>query len=723
MRKITLLIICLIGYASYGQVNISETFDSSAGDFTGSYSNSTEVPCDVGSMRDNLYEYSATGNLTSANQAGVSNGTDLNVSFDYKILDYPASFYDPPGPATGPGWGSADVQYSTDGGTSWTTVLTIDDDNHVASLDCATMMATIPAASLPNGSDVQLRISNTWLAGDYYFYVDNFSATQVALTPPNCDSSLTITSDVGVEGDISWSTATGVPTGYNLTVGSSSGASDILATTDIGNVTTYNLGTLSYTTTYYVTIEPYNANGTATGCVEQTFITEDAPPAGTDCNNPIMVASLPYNTADDTANYGDDYENGSSPCSGFYMSGDDVVYSFTPGSDGSYNILMSNIGATYSGIHVLDDCVDGSPNCIGFAGNSGTDDRELDIALTMGTTYYIVISTWATPQSTTYTLDITENTCTAATVAYTVVDDCAVSGGFNIEVDITDMGTATDLTVSDDQGSPTQPATGVTTLTFGPYVNGTDVVITVVDDNDASCTLTSGTLTQAACPPSNDECDDAIALTVNLDYDNTDTTAGTTVGATASSQADDVSGTPNTDVWFSFTAVYSGHRVELLNVVNQGGGTSTSTDMGMGVYDLTGGCGALVLEATSDPNSLDLTDLTPGATYAVRVYGWFTSLQYNNFDISVGSDPALSIDDATLSTFTYYPNPVKNTLTLNAQNNIEDVRMYNMLGQEVMNAQPQAVDSDIDMSSLETGTYFVQVTIASMTKTVRVVKQ
>jgi hypothetical protein len=46
-----------------------------------------------------------------------------------------------------------------------------------------------------------------------------------------------------------------------------------------------------------------------------------------------------------------------------------------------------------------------------------------------------------------------------------------------------------------------------------------------------------------------------------------------------------------------------------------------------------------------------------------------------------------------------------------------------MLGQEVMNAQPQAVDSDIDMSSLETGTYFVQVTIASITKTVRVVKQ
>ncbi|RCT54443.1 FG-GAP-like repeat-containing protein [Winogradskyella sp. KYW1333] len=86
-----------------------------------------------------------------------------------------------------------------------------------------------------------------------------------------------------------------------------------------------------------------------------------------------------------------------------------------------------------------------------------------------------------------------------------------------------------------------------------------------------------------------------------------------------------------------------------------------------------------------------------------------SSLSVNQFDNS--------------SAFTYYPNPVNNTLTLNAQNNIKNVRMYNMLGQEVMNAQPQAVDSDIDMSSLETGTYFVQVTIASITKTVRVVKQ
>ena len=49
--------------------------------------------------------------------------------------------------------------------------------------------------------------------------------------------------------------------------------------------------------------------------------------------------------------------------------------------------------------------------------------------------------------------------------------------------------------------------------------------------------------------------------------------------------------------------------------------------------------------------------------------------------------------------------------------------MYNMLGQEVLRATPNTVDSDLDMSHLQNGTYFVKVTIANVTKTIRVIKQ
>ena len=737
MKKITLLFICLIGYTSYGQVNISENFEGGlpAG-WGGGYSASSSFPCDGLTARKNIYSSGTEGSLTTNNLVGASNGTDLDINFDYKIVDYDSGTFGASDNPTAAGWGTASVEYSTDAGVTWTSVLLIDDANHVVSNTCAPMMVTIPGSSLPDGSDVQLQIINTYSGGDYYFYVDNLNAAQQTSTPPNCDATLTLTEDVGVEGNISWDIATGIPTGYNLTVGSSSGAFDILATSDVGLVTNYSLGSLEYSTTYYVIIEPFNDNGTATGCVEQTFVTEDAPPAGTDCNNPLIVASLPYNASDNTANYGDDYSGspGASGCgtTSFYLNGDDVVYAYAATSDTSINVALSSIGSTYSGVFVYTDCADIGSACVAGVGNgSSTANYDFDVEVTNGTNYYIVISTWATPQSTTYTLNITENTCTSATVAYSVISDCDISGGFNIEVDITDMGTATDLTVSDDQASPTQSATGTTTLTFGPYVNGTDVVITVVDDNDANCTLMSGTLTQIACPPDNDDCAGAIALTPGTVFES-NSVVGSNAGATGSGETpapscssyDPANSTGfGGDIWYSVVIPADGNLT--IETVDNGG---PSFDSGMQVY--SGTCGALVAVECDDDDGngafsqvvIDAADGLAGETLLVRVFEYAGNDEMN-FLISAYS-ASLSIDDVdNQEAFTFYPNPVKNTLTLNAQNTIEQVAMYNMLGQEVLRATPNTVDSDLDMSSLQTGTYFVKVTIANVTKTIRVIKQ
>ena len=108
---------------------------------------------------------------------------------------------------------------------------------------------------------------------------------------------------------------------------------------------------------------------------------------------------------------------------------------------------------------------------------------------------------------------------------------------------------------------------------------------------------------------------------------------------------------------FSFVATETSHKVTITDVVNQGGGTSTSTDMGMGVYDASGGCDGLVFVDDSDPNTLDLTGLTVSNTYFVRVYGWYTSVQQNNFNICVGSPigtitPNFSDDFSTLDNWT-----------------------------------------------------------------------
>lgn len=150
-------------------------------------------------------------------------------------------------------------------------------------------------------------------------------------------------------------------------------------------------------------------------------------------------------------------------------------------------------------------------------------------------------------------------------------------------------------------------------------------------------TLLSGMLLTSlfsfAQPPSNDDCGGAISLTVNTDLLCGTVTSGTTLGATASSQPDDVSGTPNNDVWFTFEATATQHRISLTNIVDLEG--DNESDMGIGVY--SGDCAVLTYVDTSDPETFNITGLTPGTIYYVRVYGWYEESHDMSFDICIGT--------------------------------------------------------------------------------------
>jgi len=83
---------------------------------------------------------------------------------------------------------------------------------------------------------------------------------------------------------------------------------------------------------------------------------------------------------------------------------------------------------------------------------------------------------------------------------------------------------------------------------------------------------------------------------------------------------------------------------------------------------------------------------------------------------------ALGIDDVVVSEFTFFPNPVNNVLSIKAQASIDGITIFNMLGQAVVRSTPNTTDSTVDMSALQTGAYFVQVSINNTLKTVRVIK-
>ena len=92
----------------------------------------------------------------------------------------------------------------------------------------------------------------------------------------------------------------------------------------------------------------------------------------------------------------------------------------------------------------------------------------------------------------------------------------------------------------------------------------------------------------------------------------------------------------------------------------------------------------------------------------------------DDFQITTTS---LGIDEAIKSQFTYFPNPVNDVLTIKAQKAVEDITVFNMLGQVVKQQTSNTMDCTVDLSAMQSGAYFVKVSIGNNVETVRILKK
>jgi hypothetical protein len=95
--------------------------------------------------------------------------------------------------------------------------------------------------------------------------------------------------------------------------------------------------------------------------------------------------------------------------------------------------------------------------------------------------------------------------------------------------------------------------------------------------------------------------------------------------------------------------------------------------------------------------------------------------------VQLSYDPTknLSTADNAFSKFkfNYYPNPTSNQLNLSANNNISKVEIYNILGQKVQSNTVNAVQKQLNISSLQKGIYLMEVSIDNAKKTFKIVKE
>lgn len=82
----------------------------------------------------------------------------------------------------------------------------------------------------------------------------------------------------------------------------------------------------------------------------------------------------------------------------------------------------------------------------------------------------------------------------------------------------------------------------------------------------------------------------------------------------------------------------------------------------------------------------------------------------------------LGVEDNTISGFDFYPNPVRNTLNVSAQNSIDRVEIFNLLGQKVLDVSVNALSSQINLSGLSSGAYVMSVTVNGQVGSYKIMK-
>ncbi|MDQ3111232.1 MAG: hypothetical protein M3R17_15190 [Bacteroidota bacterium] len=468
--------------------------------------------------------------------------------------------------------------------------------------------------------------------------------------------------------NLTWAAPTtgGTPTGYLLYFGTNTLPTNIVNGVNVGNVLTYNLGSLAINTTFYWYVVPTNSGGNAVGCSGTVFSFT----TGSGCF--LQSAAGSYTTCGGTfydsgytSNYSDNENNTTTICSsiaGQYISASfntfnlesccdnltiyngnstaaPLIGTFT-GTSAPCNTVstaangcltfsfISDGSITYSGWDATLTCVAAPPpapagtlcsNAASIAlpytatGQTtacyGNDYTNASIG-SCGTLYesgedHVYSLTVASPQC----LAISLTNCSSGNIGYQVYSGCPGSVGTTC---IGNNGGANPLS-----GSVTLPAAGTYFIVVDSWSTPSNVTydISVVSNgtgpaNDLSCSST------------------ALALNTNLTGDNS--CSGST--SEPASPACWTGGTLNT-VWYSVVCPASGQLTIRTTI-----GTLSNTQIAL----YSGTCGTLTLVAcndnapacgTSTYNNSQITSvgLVAGATYFIRVDG--TSNLTGTFDI------------------------------------------------------------------------------------------
>ena len=218
----------------------------------------------------------------------------------------------------------------------------------------------------------------------------------------------------------------------------------------------------------------------------------------------------------------------------------------------------------------------------------------------------------------------------------------------------------------------------------------------------------------APAPPSNDDCANAEAISslpFSAMYDASSATNNS--GSILTSGCIDM----NDGVWYTLNGNGGNYTLTV---------TPTSWNAAISVY--SGSCGSFTCVTSSNV----------GGTNGVEA-ATFTSILNTTYYINIGAPTAedlpegifnldvtsivLSIEDIVAKGFYYYPNPVENVLKMSANESIEHISLYSIIGREIKRSTHSDLTAEMDLSNLASGTYFVRVDIGDSSGSFKIIKK
>lgn len=90
--------------------------------------------------------------------------------------------------------------------------------------------------------------------------------------------------------------------------------------------------------------------------------------------------------------------------------------------------------------------------------------------------------------------------------------------------------------------------------------------------------------------------------------------------------------------------------------------------------------------------------------------------------VRVFNNPALSVDEFSQTTIRYYPNPTQNSVHFSTSEKIENITLYNLLGQEVFSKKGNSNTLDLDLSYQPSGHYLAKIQTKNTVQTIKLIK-